>query len=132
MAQMESQRFSLQPFVPAMGDQLTEEMRACISQCMSCSAICTQAMTYCLRKGGRFAGMELIRMLEDCSRMCATSAGFLLRGSPLHVRTCGVCAEVCERCAVECERMGDDPAMKACADACRRCAESCRRMSASA
>jgi hypothetical protein len=52
----------------------------------------------------------------------------MLRGSDLHVLTCGVCAEVCMRCAEACERMGDDETMKRCAEVCRRCAESCRQM----
>ena len=70
-----------------------------------------------------------IRLLSDCAEICQTSANFMLRGSELHSRTCGVCAEVCERCATECDRMGDDAQMKVCADMCRRCAESCRQMS---
>ncbi|WP_224240163.1 four-helix bundle copper-binding protein [Hyalangium gracile] len=132
MAQMETQKSSLQPFLPTGNAQLTDELKACISNCMSCSAVCLQTVTYCLQQGGKHAAADHIRLLEDCVQICKTSADFMLRGSPLHARTCGVCAEVCDKCAASCEQMGDDAAMKACAEACRRCAESCRRMSASA
>ncbi|WP_257461775.1 four-helix bundle copper-binding protein [Archangium lipolyticum] len=132
MAQVETHRASVQPFLPTGNDQLTEEMRGCISNCISCSAVCLQTVTYCLQRGGKHAAPDHIRLLEDCVQICKTSADFMLRASPLHPRTCAVCAEVCERCAVECEKMGDDTTMKACAEACRRCAESCRKMSATA
>jgi hypothetical protein len=87
-------------------------------------------VTYCLQKGGRHAEPAHIRLLQDCAEICQTSANFMLRGSELHTRTCGVCAKVCERCAAECARMSDDTQMKTCADMCRRCAESCQQMSA--
>src|SRR5689334_14135614 len=112
MAQVEAQRPTLQPFLPAVGSQLTEEMKNCISNCLSCAAVCLQTVTYCLQKGGPHAAADRIRLLEDCVQICKTSADFMLRGSPLHARTCGVCAEACERCATDCERMGDDPVMK--------------------
>ncbi|WP_217440161.1 MULTISPECIES: four-helix bundle copper-binding protein [unclassified Myxococcus] len=128
MAQVESQKFQMQPFLVGANSQLTDDMRACISNCMSCAAVCLQTMTYCLQKGGKMASADTIRLLEDCVQMCKTSADFMLRTSPLHPQTCAVCAEVCERCAVACERMADDAVMKACAESCRRCVESCRRM----
>ena len=65
----------------------------------------------------------------DCALICSTCADFMSRGSPLHTRTCGVCAEVCELCAKSCEALGADATMKACAEACRACAASCLRMS---
>jgi uncharacterized protein DUF326 len=132
MPQIETQKPSFQPFLPVGGPQLSDEMKACIQNCLSCSAVCIQTVTYCLQKGGKHAAADHIRLLEDCVQICKTSADFMLRGSVLHARTCGVCAEVCDRCANECEKMGDDAVMKACADACRRCADSCRKMSAMA
>ncbi|MBN1207987.1 MAG: four-helix bundle copper-binding protein [Myxococcaceae bacterium] len=129
MAQLETQKPSVQPFLPVGSVQLTSEMKACISDCMACSAVCLQSVTYCLQKGGKHAALDHIRLLEDCVQICKTSADFMLRGSPLHVRTCAICAEVCDKCAVSCESMADDAVMKACAEACRRCEESCRKMS---
>ena len=66
------------------------------------------------------------------AEICQTSANFMLRGPELHSRTCGVCAEICERCASDGERFGDDAHMPACAEACRRCADSCKHMAAMA
>lgn len=60
-------------------------------------------------------------------------ARFMLMESPLHARTCEVCAEACERCAQECERLAEgDRLMLDCAETCRRCAQSCREMARTA
>jgi hypothetical protein len=114
-----------------MTHDISPEMRACISNCTDCHAICTETAQHCLGMGGPHADPAHIRVLIDCAEIYATSADFMLRGSELHGRTCGVCAEACERCATDCERLaGDDDTMRRCAEICRRCAESCRRMAA--
>jgi hypothetical protein len=107
---------------------ISEDMRLCTQNCLECYAICVQTLQYCLQKGGKYAEASHIRLLEDCAAICQTSAGFMLRGSPLHVLTCGACAEVCLRCAESCERIADDTQLRACADLCRRCADSCKRL----
>lgn len=106
-------------------------MERCIQECLNCYSVCTTTVNHCLSLGGAHAAPEYITTLLDCAEICRTSASFMLRNSPLHTRTCGLCAEVCERCAVECEQMADgDRQMLDCAKACRRCAESCRSMAA--
>jgi hypothetical protein len=105
-------------------------MRRCIEHCTNCHNICLETVQHCLQLGGKHAETSHIRLLLDCAEICGTSAGFMLRGSDFHARTCGVCAEICERCAEDCERIGpDDEMMQRCAKLCRQCAESCRRMS---
>jgi hypothetical protein len=108
------------------------DLQSCIEQCQRCHAVCLRTIQHCLERGGRYAETEHIRLLADCTQICAVSADFMLRGSPRHESTCGVCAEVCEQCAESCEQMGDDRAMQQCADACRACAESCRQMAGAA
>lgn len=115
-----------------MAHARTGEMQECIDNCTRCHAICVETLDHCLQKGGRHAEAGHIRLLADCAQICATSADFMLRGSDLHGRTCGVCAEACERCAESCERLADDDMMRRCAEECRRCAESCRKMSRAA
>jgi hypothetical protein len=111
---------------------ISEEMQRCIDACDSCQSICVETVTHCLRMGGAHAEAAHIGLLLDCAQICATSADFMRRASPLHARVCGVCAEVCDRCAEDCERLGDDAQMKACAEACRHCARSCRAMAGAA
>ena len=90
-------------------------------------------MSHCLALGGKHAEARHIGLLDDCAEICRTSAGFMLRGSEFHPRTCGVCAEVCRACAESCDRLaGDDELMKRCAEMCRRCAQSCERMAGTA
>jgi len=114
----------------SMHHEKTAEMQRCIDDCLSCHSVCLETVTHCLEMGGRHAEPRHIRLLLDCAEICQTSANFMLRGSDLHSRTCGVCAEVCVRCAEDCEQFRDDPMMMACAETCRRCAGSCQEMAA--
>lgn len=110
--------------------QTNQQMQECISNCMTCHAVCLETIGHCLEMGGEHASAEHIGLLQDCAQICATSADFMLRMSSRHPQICGVCADVCEACAAECERLADgSDFMRRCADACRRCAESCRAMS---
>ena len=114
-----------------MPHQISAEMRDCIANCTECHSICVETTTHCLHMGGEHASPEHIGVLLDCAQTCAVSADFMLRGSDLHGKTCGVCAEACERCAADCERLANgDELMLRCAEVCRRCADSCRKMAA--
>ena len=111
---------------------MNETVHQCINECLNCHNVCLNTITYCLEQGGGHAEAGHIRLLLDCADICQTSADFMLRGSPRHTRTCGVCAEICALCAEECERYQDDAHMQNCAQACLRCAESCGQMAAHA
>ena len=105
------------------------EMLQCVDECLDCYAICESTMRYCVESGGKHAEPSHLRLLADCTAICQTSAGFMLRGSDLHTRVCGVCAEVCRRCADSCTQVDpSDQTMKDCAAQCRSCADSCERM----
>ncbi len=103
------------------------EMRSCIDACQSCHDVCIETLTHCLSKGGKHAAADHIRSLADCAQICATSADFMLRGSPAHTAICDTCADVCDQCAKSCEQL-DGAEMKRCAEECRRCAIECRQM----
>ena len=112
-----------------MPHQISQEVRQCIENCLDCYSICQETLTHCLELGGKHATPQHIRLLQDCSEICQTSAGFMLRTSNFHPKTCATCAEICEQCANECERMAEgDELMRRCAEMCHRCAESCRSM----
>jgi hypothetical protein len=113
------------------GAEPPSEMQHCITNCMTCSAVCEQTLQYCLKQGGRHAQAKHVSLLQDCIEICDLSAHFMLRGSQRHQSTCRACAEICEACAAECDAMGNDPVMQQCAEMCRSCAASCRSMSAS-
>jgi hypothetical protein len=106
--------------------QVTQEMRACIKECLDCYQICLgSAMTHCLETGGQHTEPGHFRLINACAEICRTAAHFMLLNSPLHTRICGECAEICEQCARDCKRLGD---MQECVESCRRCAENCRKM----
>lgn len=114
-----------------MHHQMSSDMQRCIELCQRCEASCLTTVSHCLHMGGEHASLSHINVLLDCVDTCATSANLMLRGSELHGRTCGVCADACERCAQDCERLANgDQHMLDCAGICRQCAESCRMMAA--
>lgn len=111
------------------GHHTDDEMGKCIQLCQDCHALCTQTVGHCLNLGGRHAAPDHIRLLLDCAQLCETTAEYLLRGSSLHERMCGLCAEVCRQCAENCVKVAaDDQIVKKCAEMCRQCAGSCERM----
>jgi hypothetical protein len=111
------------------GHHMSEEMKRCIQLCQDCHVFCIQVIGHCLELGGRHAAPDHIRLLMDCAQMCSTAADYMARGSSLHDRTCGLCAEICRLCAESCDQIqGDDQLVKQCAEMCRRCAESCEQM----
>lgn len=107
---------------------LPGDMVDCIRTCNGCHDICTEAVTHCLKLGGKHAEPAHIRLMLDCAEICTTSADFMLRMSDYHGSVCGVCAEVCDACAASCEQMPEDGMMAQCAEMCRLCAHSCRSM----
>jgi hypothetical protein len=110
--------------------RMSQQMRECIQRCTDCHNVCSETITYCLEQGGKYVAVDLVRLLQDCAQLCATSADYMLRGSSFSPQVCRLCAIVCDACAASCDQVGDDPQMKACAETCRRCAECCRRMAA--
>ncbi|MEW5853510.1 MAG: four-helix bundle copper-binding protein [Myxococcota bacterium] len=109
--------------------QISTDMQRCIDACVNAHAVCVAAVEYCLKVGGKHANPEHIRMLLDTAEMCETAAHFMLRGSPLHTRTCGLTSEVAEECANSVESLDSgDPQLRAVADAIRECVVSCREM----
>ena len=112
------------------GHHSDDEMQKCIQLCQDCHALCVQTIGHCLNLGGRHAALEHIRLLQDCAELCETTAHYLIRGSSLHERMCGLCDEVCRQCADNCLQVGgDDQMVKKCAEMCKTCAGSCERMS---
>lgn len=107
-----------------------DALQQCIQNCLDCSRICTETISYCHEQGGKHTVPAHIKLMLDCAEICQLSAHFMLRGSGFHTQTCAVCAEVCNACAESCEQFGDDAKMNNCADICRRCASSCREMAA--
>lgn len=104
---------------------LSDEMQACIENCMSCHQICVVTLSHCIEKGGRHAEAAHLKSLIDCAQICTTSADFMSRNSYIHPLVCGACAEACLTCAQSCELFAED---NACAEMCRRCADSCKQM----
>ncbi len=106
---------------------MSDEVKACIQDCLDCYKICTETMTKCLSLGGKHAEVWHLNLIIDCSIMCKVNTDFMLRNSTHYPQTCGVTADICDSCAKNCEGF-DDEFMKDCARVCRKCSESCREM----
>lgn len=103
-------------------------MNQAIQDTLDCYRVCEETIQYCSQKGGKHTDPQHIQALTDCKEACKMAANFMIRGSELHGKVCGVCADACKRCAESCEAMGDDEQMKKCAEICRKCEASCRPM----
>lgn len=90
----------------------------CYSSCLETFAL------HCTKHGGKHMAREHIRRMLSCIDMCALTADFLLRRSPLVQELCDLCAEVCKQCATSCDAM-DDPYMRQCARLCEEAAHAC-------
>jgi hypothetical protein len=102
------------------------DLNRCIELCLQCHRTCLDAIAnICLPHGGRHAERGHVTLMYGCADLCRTAAGFMISGSLLQFKVCGVCAEVCEACAVSCQMLDG---MEECVHACRQCADSCRRM----
>lgn len=113
-----------------MGDaRMNPALQQCITDCLDCHRICTEAVPHVLHGIGEHSEAEHLIAMLDCAQICALSADFMSRGSPHHAHVCGECAEICTACAALCDAHADpDSTMKRCAEACRRCAASCAAM----
>lgn len=104
----------------------------CIRMCRQCHDECQDTLfNYCLPQGGDHLAGAHVRLMTDCVQICAVSADFMSRRSPMHTTVCEACARICDACADSCEQIGGQ-AMRHCAEVCRRCAKSCRDMSGTA
>jgi aspartokinase-like uncharacterized kinase len=101
---------------------LSSQMDDCIQDCLNSHAVCLNTAMDVLPKGSTFA--DPVRIMLDCSELCATTAHFMIRNSPLYGYVCQACAEVCTHCAEICDEIGEND----CANACRASATSCQQM----
>ncbi len=113
--------------VETAGKEFSSDMAECIDACTRCHQVCLTASGHALRHGGQENTNHLIRVLSDCVESCQTAANFMLRGSPNHPKTCGLCADICREVVDNC-RDFDDPVMKRVAEVATRCASACERM----
>ena len=108
-------------------DELGEEIQECILKCLDCRSICARVVEHYRRLEDANSKCPDVRLLLNCSEICATAARFMLRGSEF-CGLCLLCAEVCRSCAWQCSDVSDDAEMETCAAACRQCAECCDRI----
>ena len=98
----------------------------CVRACEESERACNRAIRFGVERGGIHADPEHLRLLLECSRMCARSAEILRRGWWEHSAICRECADLCEACVTDCLGF-DDRLLQACATVCQRCVRCCRR-----
>ena len=107
---------------PSDESMLSNQMADCIQDCLNSHAVCLDTAMSLLQKGNHYA--DPVRMLLDCSEVCATNAHFLMRNSPVYGSVLQPCAQVCTHCAEVCDEIGETD----CANACRASATCCEQM----
>src|SRR5262249_16379343 len=107
---------------PSEESVLEVQTENCIQDCLNTHTVCLDRAMSVLQKGNEFA--DGLRTMLDCSELCATTAHFMIRNSPLYGYVCQACADVCTHCAGVCDEIGEND----CADACRASATSCQQL----
>ncbi len=105
-----------------------QQMWDCTTKCMEAQRECIATLNYCLDQGGKYASVQLIRMLLDTAAICQATAESSRNETSLLRFSSSSCAEICALCALSCRRFSDDAQMQTCADLCNRCSESCQNM----
>ncbi len=108
-------------------DQLGKEIQECMLKCLDCRTMCLKLVEHYLRLEGAKSDGPDIRLLLNCSEICATTARFMLRGSEFCQRLSLLCAEVCKRCARQWSLLRDDALIEGCWLSWSQCAECCER-----
>ena len=111
-------------------DSMSTQMQRAVDDCMSCSMMCEETITYCLSQSGR-VDAAMIRMMMDCAEMTKMCADMMCRMSPMHLDMCQLCARICLMCADLCAH-SDDAELTKLAEMCRQCANSCHAMAGAA
>ena len=107
---------------PSDESLLSSQTADCVQDCLNSHAVCLDTAMRLLQKGASYA--DPVRILLDCSELCATNAHFMMRNSPVSGSVCQSCAQVCTHCAEVCDEIGEIE----CANACRASATSCEQM----
>lgn len=102
---------------------LDQKTQLCIDTCLMCYKACSQALAYCLDKGGKYADPKHIGLLMDCASICLACADVCLRGGN-YKQLKIACDEVCQLCAASCSQF-DDEILRKCAEMNRACVGTC-------
>ena len=107
-------------------DSMSTVMQRAVEDCMTCSMMCEETITYCLSQPGQ-VDSAMIRMMMDCAEMTRMCADMMCRMSPMHMDMCQMCARMCQMCADLCAA-SDDPQIMKLGEMCLVCADSCHAM----
>jgi len=107
---------------PSEESMLSSQMEECIQNCFNSHAVCLDTAMNLLQKGNQYS--DPIRILLDCSEVCAINSHFMMRNSPVYGLVLQACAQVCTHCAGVCDEIGETD----CANACRASATSSEQM----
>jgi hypothetical protein len=81
---------------PSDESMLSSEMADCIQDCLNSHAVCLDTAMSLLQKGNNYA--DPVRILLDCSEICATNAQFMIRNSPVYGSLPAMCASLQPLC----------------------------------
>lgn len=103
------------------------EYTTCIDACTKCAQACEECLAACLQEPDVQARTSMVKMLNDCAKICFLSVSYMSSNSQFAKQLCQLCATICDACAVDCEKFKDAHCQD-CARICRECAQACRQM----
>jgi hypothetical protein len=113
--------------------ELSAEVQQAVDACLACHEA--------LQLGGPCNDVvdqaSHIKLVLDCSLICAMAADLMQRLSPFYQQAAQMCAEACEACARDYLRLAEEAQaslncdLADCAEVCLRTAVACRRVTQS-
>lgn len=100
------------------------DSKSCQSECKGCEQMCEKTLNYCLKKGGKHAAPEHVKLMKDCIAVCKANSDLRSRDSKYAEELSKLCSKICADCSAACEKL-KDPKMKECVDTCKKCSECC-------
>lgn len=91
---------------------------------LKCSAFCKFCANQCLNEHNIEMLKDCIRLDNDCSDVCETTANYLIRESGFCNDLVKICEQICRQCSDECLKHEHEHC-KECAKICKECEEMC-------
>jgi hypothetical protein len=103
-----------------------KKVRRLVQTIQNCETTCEKMEDYVTKQCNYQARIRQLKLLKDCSAICALTAQFVARGSCFSKCIVQLCADICEACGKECNKF-DDYESQNCAKICLNCAKECHQ-----
>jgi hypothetical protein len=115
--------------VPAFRNEQRFPNFQVLQMVQNCESTCEYTKNELLNMEDLQSRQKQIKLLSDCSAICALTAKYISGQSPFAKSLAALCAQICETCGKHCLKH-PDKISQACGQICLNCAKECREFAA--